>query len=192
MNELNHVYDQDGNLVEGAGNLFSIGSDTNDAVSYVKPGDPTSGISERITAANISVSKAWSSQKVSIQAKGSANAPSGDTSQLAKFLDLFSKEIAFDPKNVVVGAVGDSYRGTFEGMLLKIQSTLAQDQMSTDSVLNNYVVTADDLYVDREGVVGVDLNDEATSLMTYQKAYTAACRLMTTLEEALDSLINAT
>ena len=44
----------------------------------------------------------------------------------------------------------------------------------------------------REGVVGVDLNDEATSLMTYQKAYTAACRLMTTLEEALDSLINAT
>lgn len=29
--------------------------------------------------------------------------------------------------------------------------------------------------------MGVDLNDEATSLMTYQKAYTAACRLMTVL-----------
>lgn len=40
--------------------------------------------------------------------------------------------------------------------------------------------------------MGVDLNDEATSLMTYQKAYTAACRLMTVLEEALDSLINRT
>ena len=26
----------------------------------------------------------------------------------------------------------------------------------------------------------------------YQKAYTAACRLMTVLEEALDSLINGT
>ena len=37
---------------------------------------------------------------------------------------------------------------------------------------------------------GVDLNDEATNLMVYQKAYTAACRLMTVLEEALDSLIN--
>ena len=192
MNELNHVYDQNGNLVEGAGNLFSIGSDTNDAVSYVTPGDPTSGIAERITASNISVSKAWTSQQVSIQAKGSASAPSGDTSQLAKFLDLFSKEMDFDPKHVDTDAVGDSYHGTFEGMLLKIQSTLAEDQMSTDSVLNNYTVTADDIYVDREGVVGVDLNDEATSLMTYQKAYTAACRLMTTLEEALDSLINAT
>ena len=62
--------------------------------------------------------------------------------------------------------------------------------MSTDAVLNNYTVTVGDLYVDREGVTGVDLNDEATNLMTYQKAYTAACRLMTTLNEALDSLIN--
>ena len=64
--------------------------------------------------------------------------------------------------------------------------------MSTDAILNNYIITADDLYVDREGVMGVDLNDEATNLMTYQKAYTAACRLLTVLEEALDSLINGT
>ena len=62
--------------------------------------------------------------------------------------------------------------------------------MRTDAVLSNYIVTADDISVNREGVSGVDLNDEATSLMTYQKAYTAACRLMTVLEEALDSLIN--
>lgn len=36
---------------------------------------------------------------------------------------------------------------------------------------------------------GVDLNDEASNLMVYQKAYTAACRLMTTLSDALDSLL---
>ena len=41
-------------------------------------------------------------------------------------------------------------------MLLKIQSTLAEDQMSTDAVLNNYIVTADDISVNREGVSGVD------------------------------------
>ena len=64
--------------------------------------------------------------------------------------------------------------------------------MTTDAVLNNYMVTANDVYVDRESIMGVDLNDEATSLMTYQKAYTAACRLMTVMEEALDSLINGT
>ena len=36
------------------------------------------------------------------------------------------------------------------------------------------------------------LNDEAMNMMQYQKAYTAACRLMTAVDEALDRLINNT
>ena len=44
----------------------------------------------------------------------------------------------------------------------------------------------------RDGVSGVDLNDEAMNMMQYQKAYTAACRLMTAVDEALDRLINNT
>ena len=172
MNELNDTG------LPGGGPLFSIGSDT----------DETDGI----TAANIAVSQSWANEKVSIQATNRPDAPSGDTSNLAKFLALFDEKREFDPADIDQDAVGDAYRGTFEDMLLKIQSTLAEDQMTTDAVLNNYLVTADDIYVDREGVMGVDLNDEATSLMTYQKAYTAACRLMSVLEEALDSLINGT
>ena len=188
MNELNHVYDSSGNLVAGAGNLFSIGSNTNDAVAT----DPVTGAKTQITASNISVSYGWANQTVSIQAASSPDAPSGDTSRLAEFLDLFSKKLDFVPSHVDGDAIGDAYHGTFEDMLLKIQSTLAEDQMSTDAVLNNYTITADNIYTDRDGVSGVDLNDEATGLMTYQKAYTAACRLMNVLNEALDSLINGT
>lgn len=88
--------------------------------------------------------------------------------------------------------VGADYTGSFEDMLLRIQSVLAEDQMATTTVLTNYTTTYNEIYMDRESVMGVDLNDEATSLMTYQKAYTAACRLMTVLEEALDALINGT
>lgn len=175
MNNLNHVYDKNGQLIAG-GNLFSMGSNTNDASA--------------ITAANISVSYAWANDQVTIQAKEDPNAPSGDTTRLAKFLDLFNREdIQFDPAKINAGAKGEVYEGSFEDMLLRIQSTLAEDQKTTDAVLNNYMVTANDIYVDRDSVMGVDLNDEATSLMTYQKAYTAACRLMTSLEEALDSLL---
>ena len=43
-----------------------------------------------------------------------------------------------------------------------------------------------------DSISGVDLNDEATSMMQYQKAYAAACRMMTTLDQALDKLINGT
>ena len=60
----------------------------------------------------------------------------------------------------------------------------------TTAKLNNYLTVNNTVYTDRDSVSGVDLNDEATNLMVYQKAYTAACRLMTVLEEALDSLIN--
>ena len=172
MNKLNNTG------LNGAGNLFSTGSDTDNA--------------DGITAANISVSKGWSNGAVSIQATDDVHAASGDTSNLAKFLALFDQKVDFDPTHIAADAVGDTYRGTFEDMLLKIQSTLAKDQMTTDTILNNYTVTAGDIYVDREGVTGVDLNDEATNLMVYQKAYTAACRLMSVLEEALDSLINST
>ena len=62
--------------------------------------------------------------------------------------------------------------------------------MGTTAKLNNYLTVNNTVYTDRDSVSGVDLNDEATNLMVYQKAYTAVCRLMTVLEEALDSLIN--
>lgn len=178
MNQLNRILDDKGNLLAG-GNLFSMGSATNDASA--------------ITAANISISQAWAEDKVSLQASTKPDAPSGDTSNLSKFLALFDQKIKFDPDHVSGGdAVGEAYHGTFEDMLLHVQSVLAEDQMTTTALLTNYSATASEVYTDREGVMGVDLNDEATSLMTYQKAYTAACRLMTVLEEALDSLINGT
>ena len=166
------------NTDNGGGPLFSTSSN-NDNV-------------DNITAANISVSQSWAEGKTQIVA-AAQGAPSGDTSVLAQFLNLFNREdIDFLPTGVVNGAVGSKYTGSFEDMLLRIQSTLAEDQKTTTTLLTNYTVTHDEVYTDRDSVMGVDLNDEATSLMTYQKAYTAACRLMTVLEQALDSLINGT
>ena len=180
MNALNNVADAD---IPGEGNLFSTSSNNNDA-------EDASGKCI-ITAANISVSKAWADGDVSMIASRDPNASSGDTSNLASFLNLFSKTQSFNPGNVSAGAVGENtpYKGTFEDMLLRIESTLAEDQMTVSDVYNNYTITSNEAYTDRDSVSGVDLNDEAANLMVYQKAYTAACRLMTTLNDALDSLL---
>ena len=180
MNALNNV---DGVTIPGAGNLFSTSSNNNDA-------EDADGKCI-ITAANISVSKAWADGDVSMISSRDPNASTGDTSNLASFLNLFSKTQSFNPGNVAAGAVGEDspYEGTFEDMLLRIESTLAEDQMTVNDVYNNYVITSNEAYTDRDSVSGVDLNDEATNLMVYQKAYTAACRLMTTLNDALDSLL---
>lgn len=173
MNALNNV---DGVDIKGEGVLFSNGSNGNET--------------DNITAANISVSKDWSEGRVSMIASQDPNAASGDNSNLAAFLNVFSKVHEFEPSDMVADAAGKDapFEGTFEDMLLHIESTLAEEQMSTTAVLNNYSITQSELYTNRESVSGVDLNDEATNLMVYQKAYTAACRLMTTLDEALNAL----
>ena len=177
MNLLNAQTTPPDQPIDGAGVLFSNSSTGSDSTG--------------ITAGNISVSKDWNDGVVSMVASRESNAASGDNSNLAAFLNLFNKKQEFDPGAVVPGSAGAGtpYRGTFEDMLLHIQSTLAEDQMSTTAVLTNYTITQNELYTNRESVSGVDLNDEATNLMVYQKAYTAACRLMTTLEEALDALM---
>jgi flagellar hook-associated protein 1 FlgK len=44
----------------------------------------------------------------------------------------------------------------------------------------------------REGVHGVSLDEELALMMEAQRAYEAAARVMTTVDEALDVLINRT
>lgn len=177
MNKLNTV--PAGTNIDGAGDLFA----SNDAKN------------PNITAGNISISQEWAEGTVKMLSTRDPNAPTDDRSNLAAFLNLFNKkDITFDLNNAP-GAVkpqGSDYVGSFESMLLRIQSTLAQDQMAATTTVSNYAITLNNVYTDRDSITGVDLNDEATSLMVYQKAYTAACRVLTTLEEAIDTLLNAT
>ncbi len=177
MNKLNMPNDGTGNPpLDGEGALFETNDNSTD-----------------ITAGNICISQEWAEGTVKMLSTTDPNAPTDDRSNLAQFLNLFNrKDIEFDPKDIVGDAEGAVYEGSFEGMLLRIESTLAQDQMAATTTLNNYAITLDNVYTDRDSVTGVDLNDEATNLMVYQKAYTAACRVLTALEQAIDSLLAAT
>ncbi len=172
MNALNNP----GTGVDGEGNLFSNAGNSNDATG--------------ITASNISVSQAWANGDVSMIPSTDPMASSGDTSNLSQFLYLFDKEHEFDPDDINTGADGAPIMSTFEDFLIDMQATLAEDQMATTAVLNNHMLTASDIHTARESVSGVDLNDEATGLMVYQKAYVAASRLMTVIDEVLNALLS--
>ena len=71
-------------------------------------------------------------------------------------------------------------------------STLAEDTRISNGRLENYVTAVNELYGDRDSVSGVDLNDEAINMMQYNKAYSASCRLLTTMDEMIDKLVNGT
>ncbi|MEA4933400.1 MAG: flagellar basal body rod C-terminal domain-containing protein [Lawsonibacter sp.] len=158
-------------------------------------GDDTAGI----TASNISIAKSWAGGSVHLLQSKAAQTQeqSTDNSNLAHILYLLTADEDYAPGDLPAGEDSPSagtpfYTGSFQGMLTNISSVLANDTKTTTAMLENYSSSANELYVDRDAVSGVDLNDEAMGMMQYQKSYSAACRLMTTIDEMLDKLINGT
>lgn len=183
------------------GVLFSSSGDTN---------DPTG-----ITAKNITISKGWSTGDVRI-----LNTKKPDTVQLdengkpilnedgsykmvghstandnvAHIVNLMTSKIDYLPREVDANAAGDKryFSGSFQGRLADMNVVLSVDEQATGTMYDSYTIKALNLDNDRQSVSGVDLNDEATNMMVFQKSYSAACQLMTTLDSMLDKLINGT
>ncbi|MCI2106686.1 MAG: flagellar hook-associated protein FlgK [Intestinimonas sp.] len=179
------VLDTDG--VKLGGVLFSNSSD----------GDDTTDI----TASNLSISNSWSTGSVQIQnsmiqnASSPGSVGSSDSSNIEHIITLIQGSQTYLPSEVETDAASGSqkyFEGSFQQMFTDIQEKLAKDVKSTTTLQDNYSAAATELETSRESTSGVDLNDEAMSLMQYQKSYSAACRLMTTLDDALDKLINDT
>lgn len=169
---------------KAGGNLFSNTGDGDDADNPL------------ITAANISISKKWSTGEVRIRCFRENNglSHSTDNSNVNHMITLMGQKLEYKPTDVVDDAASNTkyYSGTFQEMLNNTNHTLASDYKITKSMYDNYTTSALALDNDRQSVSGVDLNEEATSMMVYQKSYAAACQLMTTLDSMLDKLINGT
>lgn len=178
-------------VIDGAGALFSNNGDDNDP----------SGI----TAGNISISYNWSHETTHvIQTRDPAkNHLSTANDNIAHLIAQMQADHAYAPgdlgntnHNPVPGnaaANGDAfYTGSFQGMLTYINNMLGNDQKATGDILDNFYASSQKLDLGRESVSGVDLNDEAVNMMQLQKSYSASCRLLTTIDELLDKLINGT
>ncbi|MBI9047903.1 MAG: flagellar hook-associated protein FlgK [Anaerolineaceae bacterium] len=68
--------------------------------------------------------------------------------------------------------------------------SLALDVSQAQNLASDHGVVREALYTQREEVAGVNLNEEAANMVKYQMAYNAAARLMTTIDEMLDRVIN--
>lgn len=161
--------------------------------------DPTN-----ITAKNISISHSWSNNSVHVMQsredseldQSTANSNIRHMVSIVKdnnfTYKLSDMDDAFKPGNVDGNSDVDYFKGTFADMLTKIDSQLGQDTSETQQRLANDTASLVEIEVDRDSVSGVDLNDEAISMMQYNKSYSAACRYLTTLDEMIDKLINGT
>ncbi len=69
---------------------------------------------------------------------------------------------------------------------LGVEAAVANRNVSIQSVITTQIDAA------RESVAGVNIDEEMTNMLSFQHAYSAAARLVTSIDEMLDQLINRT
>jgi flagellar hook-associated protein 1 FlgK len=69
---------------------------------------------------------------------------------------------------------------------LGVEASVATSNLQTQTVISAQVDAS------RESVSGVNLDEEMTNMLQFQHAYSAAARMITTIDETLDVLINRT
>lgn len=156
--------------------------------------DDTDGI----TASTISVSHSWSTGDVQVVPKftilfGGDVKDSTQNTNIDHMISKIEESLLYNPQDLVPDAVSSKlFTGSFNDMFSNMSTTLGNDQRTINVQLYQSYAQLVDLDSSRDGVSGVDLNDEAMNIMQYQKAYSAACRMMTAIDEAIERLINNT
>jgi flagellar hook-associated protein FlgK len=168
VNNLNQYWDE---------NLFSA----EDGVSTVG-----------VTAKYIAVSDAWMQSSTDVTNTRSFSSTgddkSGDNSNILKMIQLFDNSTSFNTgkSNITL------FTGGYESFLSTVGDTVALDVNTSNTRLDSYDNVLTSIDSDRMSVSGVNIDEEAVDIYQYQRAYEAASRVMTALDELLDKLINST
>ena len=149
-----------------------------------------------ITAANITVNTDWYSGTVHF-GNTSLTKPAGSTDTALNMLEAMKTRFdgnrdiqgIFANRGVALPDLGDK---TFSDYMTNVSTVLANDSLANQTALKTNVTVLNGLQDSRDSVSGVSLDEEASNMMTYLSAYNAASRLMTALDEALNTLINNT
>ena len=153
----------------------------------------TSDGSTDFTAANIKINEDWIRGIVKLKAKQDPTSGSTQNDNINKFIDNLNKDQEFEVNVPATGNKSTIYTGNFYNYYVNtIESTLGIEQQSTKNLLDNHVTVINTIAQSKDQVSGVSLDEEGVNLMQYQQSFTAASRLMTSLDEVLDKLINGT
>ncbi len=177
--------------------IMNAANSTNtDGVGYNKPMFTASdGVStgDSITAANISISSAWQNATGSYLTNTKTTLdPSIDNSKSSNnilyMINQFSTAMTFTTKNDGTGTL--IFKGTMQDSVTNLTDTLGleiQDVTRQNSTYTSELGSISDS-INQNSAVSID--EEGINLIMFNQALTASSRFMTTLDEALDTIIN--
>jgi flagellar hook-associated protein FlgK len=156
----------------------------------------TDGVSvDNIRASNISVSSDWLQGIVKVTNSTSfcyeGDDNSGDNLNTLKFEKLFENDTEFRTSNTAGEGIL-LFTGGFEDFLSSLGDTVALDVSTQTTTLDSYNTVLDSIDSDRMSISGVSIDEEAVDIYKFQRAYQAASRVITAMDELLDKLINGT
>lgn len=185
MNDANKSLkvDNDGNPLKLDGTIATLPSDYvyEDRILF----EPRTGTD--ITAGNIKVSNDWASSSVSYltntKIPSASGDSSGDTENILKMISLFQSKYDF-----VTGS--SEFKGTMQEFFSYASTNLSLQVDDVQKSCDTYTETQSQIDYSRNSMSSVSLDEEGVNLLTYSKSYNAAARLMTTLDDMLETLIN--
>lgn len=144
----------------------------------------TSSDGQAINAGNIRITEEWMKGTTRITGGAAADSPAGDNSNILNMISALTGNQTFTG-----GKGGTVFKGSFQECLEDFRNILATDTKTTESTMKNYLSIVQDIASVREGISGVNLDEETANMMQLNKAFTAAARLMTTLDDMLNSVL---
>lgn len=168
------------------------GSGNNDA--YLLE-NKTTHANAGITAGNIGISQKWIGGEIGVSTTDNNNdGNQNDTvlDMLEAMKDTYPNKILKDTGGTLLFDDIDLKNNSFADFMNYTSTVLANDSYSNTYALKTNVTVLNGIQDSRDSMSGVSLDEEASNMMMYMSAYNAASRLMTTLDQALDVLINNT
>ena len=159
-----------------------------------KADDGTISTTGTVTAANIAISSDWSKDSGYFIFNKNDNVE--DYAQLLASRLSGSAETTFSyGAKTATDAAGnaaysETFTGNFENYVINLTGKIGTD---VSSATNSYTATnsvANDFLTQRESNSGVQRDEETANMLEYQKAYQASARMMTIMDDLLDTLIN--
>lgn len=131
-----------------------------------------------ITAATISVASSVTATNI----KASDGGPPGDNTIAQAVANLASKTFSTASGNVINGTFTQHYGASV--------SSFGQSLSTTNSHVTDQTNISNMVRDQRDSVSGVSLDEEMTNMMKFQRAFQASSRVVETINELLDNVIN--
>ncbi len=147
-----------------------------------------------ITAGNIKISDGWADSTNSYiknTTVTTAGDNSGATDNILRMISKFQEKLDFEASDGDPATTDKVlFKGSFQEFLSFTTTRLNLQVSDVETSYDTYSETQFQIEYSRNSLSSVDLNEEGVNLLTYSKSYNAAARLMTTIDEMLDTLIN--